>query len=497
MEISDLNLSVRTFNGVCRTGIKTIQELYDRYQMHPEGLRQNVGSKGMQEIGDALAKHREDVFAEIEESEGQNPELKPGDYLIEYDPEIWGDPVTFDELSKMEGCLVIVNDSWYPDDILEDDGEGTVMCVRSVIDDVATLNTDEPTDYKITRQAMNDSVSCRYCTRVWKLKESEDNNMNEDKTAVIVSEEYTKAVTLTRSIIANAQAAQQSLYEVCKGLKEMRDGKLYKELGYANFEDYTENEVGIKRRQAHNYIMIAENMSAENVQSIAQIGSTKLTMLAMLDEPTRKTVTETIDVESVTVKELKAQITSLTAERDKKEEQLQSKHNEWLRSCDANAKLHGEIADLGQKLDAAVEIADKLKKEKEELVDENDYLIEQYADAEKTIEQLQNAPVDHAVIEDTESKKALEQARKQMEEMQAEFTRKQAELEERIRNEYENKHDGSQEVTETKVIYNFLLENAKQAVLRLRTFGKENDICAADMQNINEMFEVLVDMIES
>lgn len=112
----------------------------------------------------------------------------------------------------------------------------------------------------------------------------------EQTPAVIVSEDYTKAITLTRSIIANAQAAQQSLYEVCKGLKEMRDGKLYKELGYQNFEDYTENEVGIKRRQAYTYIQIASGLSSDFVQSTAQIGTEKLALLAKLDEPTRETV---------------------------------------------------------------------------------------------------------------------------------------------------------------------------------------------------------------
>ena len=52
---------------------------------------------------------------------------------------------------------------------------------------------------------------------------------------IIVSDGYRKAVALTQRIIANAQAAQQSLYEVCGGLRDMRDGKLYKELGYQNF----------------------------------------------------------------------------------------------------------------------------------------------------------------------------------------------------------------------------------------------------------------------
>ena len=156
----------------------------------------------------------------------------------------------------------------------------------------------------------------------------EESQETQEEPTVIVSEDYTRAVTLTRSIIANAQAAQQSLYEVCKGLKEMRDGKLYKELGYQNFEDYTENEVGIKRHMAQKYIAIADMENGESIHHFEQIGVTKLALLAKLDEPTRQEVTESVDVESVTVKELKAQITALTAERDENERAAELLSNE-------------------------------------------------------------------------------------------------------------------------------------------------------------------------
>ncbi|MBQ9696802.1 MAG: DUF2800 domain-containing protein, partial [Oscillospiraceae bacterium] len=69
MEIADLNLSVRTFNAVCRAGIKTIPELHERYQTDMEWMQQNIGRKATAEIGDALAKHRDAVFAEIRRAE--------------------------------------------------------------------------------------------------------------------------------------------------------------------------------------------------------------------------------------------------------------------------------------------------------------------------------------------------------------------------------------------------------------------------------------------
>ena len=80
-----------------------------------------------------------------------------------------------------------------------------------------------------------------------------------------ISAEYVKAKELDRRIKTSAQLAQQSLYDMCMGFKEMRDGKLYKELGYQNFGDYCENETGITRQQAHKYIAVAEKLPKDFV----------------------------------------------------------------------------------------------------------------------------------------------------------------------------------------------------------------------------------------
>lgn len=132
-----------------------------------------------------------------------------------------------------------------------------------------------------------------------------------------VTDQYIAAVNLNRRIITAAQLAQQSLYEMCMGFKEMRDSKLYKELGYDNFEDYCENETGFKRRQVYNYISIAEKLPADFVQSIAQIGMVKMLLLATLSEEERTELTDNTDLEITTVKTLEQQIKALRAEKDK------------------------------------------------------------------------------------------------------------------------------------------------------------------------------------
>ena len=71
---------------------------------------------------------------------------------------------------------------------------------------------------------------------------------------------YITAVKLNQRIIVTAQAAQQNIFDMCMLLKRMRDEKLYKELGYQNFEEYCEKEVGFSRMNAHRYISIIENI---------------------------------------------------------------------------------------------------------------------------------------------------------------------------------------------------------------------------------------------
>lgn len=306
--------------------------------------------------------------------------------------------------------------------------------------------------------------------------------MNEDKTTVIVSEDYTRAVTLTRSIIANAQAAQQSLYEVCKGLKEMRDGKLYRELGYQKFEDYCENEVEIKWRQAYNFISIAEGFTPDSLQSIAKIGTTKLALLARLDEPTRETVQETVDVESVTVKELKAQITTLTAERDENEhaaallseeldsakESLASKDKQFKKAMDAKDKQLKAVKESGE----------------QSLSECKAYLNGRIHDLEKRIHDMENAPIDHDMT-DADAAEEIKRLKRQLEDEQLRFTvlegdaaAKARRAAEEVRQEYERKiaemqstqPDEQEAAADTKAVFKAYLANAADALTRLMAY---------------------------
>ncbi len=136
-------------------------------------------------------------------------------------------------------------------------------------------------------------------------------------TSRAVTDEYIKAVNLNRKIITAAQLAQQSLYEMCMGFKEMRDSKLYKELGYSDFGDYCEKETQINRQNVYKYIAVAEKLPEDFVSSGRQIGIKKLYLLTTLSEEERAEITENTDLENTTVKQLEQQIKTLRAEKDK------------------------------------------------------------------------------------------------------------------------------------------------------------------------------------
>lgn len=271
---------------------------------------------------------------------------------------------------------------------------------------------------------------------------------------IIISDNYTRAYSLDKKIKANAQILQDTIFELGKSLIEMRDGKLYKELGYQNFAEYCENEVGMKRTQAYTYITIADNLSEDFVQSTEQIGTQKLYLLSRLDEVTRNEIVKNTDVSGTSVKELERQIKELKGENDK------------LRQTEE--KYIGEV--------------DKVKKELRKAEEESFSLQQQ-------IDELENRPIEVAVSE-TESHE-IENLKDAMKRVDLDWSQKYSELQEettkeviennrkhnaeieKLKAEYENKLK-SVPVTDTKAIFKAYLSNAIDSAKRLMDFIRDN-----------------------
>lgn len=128
-------------------------------------------------------------------------------------------------------------------------------------------------------------------------------------------------MSVHRDIVACGQAAADLLYRTATDLKRMRDEKLYLSAGFETFEQYTEDCLNIKRRQAYNYISIVEKLPAGYVQSNAQAGIAKLALIASASEQVRDELAE-VKLDDVSVRDLKARVAELQAQLDEKEKQL-------------------------------------------------------------------------------------------------------------------------------------------------------------------------------
>ena len=129
--------------------------------------------------------------------------------------------------------------------------------------------------------------------------------------------EQAQAMSLHCEIMATAQAAADSLLALGRKLKQMRDTGGYRHLGFASFGEYTEQAVGIRQRQAYNYISVVENVPARLVEENAAAGVTKLALLGRMAPADQREVAGQ-DLANITVAELK----KLVEERNGLSEQL-------------------------------------------------------------------------------------------------------------------------------------------------------------------------------
>ena len=220
------------------------------------------------------------------------------------------------------------------------------------------------------------------------------------KTETELTDKQKEFLKLHSNIISAGVLISNGLIELAQNLKKMKDEKLYLEAGYLSFEDYAEQACGLKRRQAYNYIKVIESFDKDFVHSNAQIGISKLSLLASLPEDDKEKIIENVDIESASVNELKKEIEKLKSDSKNSDKLLNEKNKleaeiEILKDKiseletrepetvtvevekDNSAKYENELKELKQKL---LDSKDKLKKKNEEvnaLQFTNDSLVKQ------------------------------------------------------------------------------------------------------------------------
>ena len=175
----------------------------------------------------------------------------------------------------------------------------------------------------------------------------------------IKPDERGQAMQLHSDIMANMRAAATAMVEFCRQLKEMRDRKLYLALGFARFEDYAEQAVGIKWRQAYNYIQVYERLSPQLLEQNAGLGVTKLLLLTQVSAPDRAEFAGENDLAGMTVEEIKA----LISEKNGLAQQISMLETEKADAENSETFLKKEVARLQAESREKDELLEKLRQE--------------------------------------------------------------------------------------------------------------------------------------
>lgn len=123
---------------------------------------------------------------------------------------------------------------------------------------------------------------------------------------------YQQAQAVHQDLMIQEQVAAQSLTQIAIDLKEIRDRRLYAELGYSDFSEYCENATKTGKRQAYNLISLVEQYKIDDLSRLSYLGSTKLIALKSLNKEEREELIESGKAEEMSVRELKEKIKELT-----------------------------------------------------------------------------------------------------------------------------------------------------------------------------------------
>lgn len=237
--------------------------------------------------------------------------------------------------------------------------------------------------------------------------------------------EESAALALHYEIMAAAQTAAASLLDLARKIKRMRDTSGYKALGFDSLEAYTMATMGMKQRQAYNYIAIAEKLPAQMIEQNAAAGVTKLALLAQLSGQEQQQIAAETNLTDTTVAELKAQIKELQAKNAGYAEQL-SLLQDQQPVADAQAEevdmdaLREEIrAEVKAEMDSLHQADAKMAELNQK---ERDEAVKAAKDAREKLEAAQQAAEDAAKAHAAE----LERIKRQAQE-EAAAARRQAE----------------------------------------------------------------------
>ncbi len=333
----------------------------------------------------------------------------------------------------------------------------------------------------------------------------------------VITTEFQEATALHRKIMANAEIAANALLEICQGLKEMRDKKLYLQLDMPTFESYCEERVGIKARQAYTYISTYEKLGSTVLQSNASLGITKLELIAQLPAPDRANDLSENKFEGMSVKEIKElvrkskeqaeQLESLFIEKEQlqtKADEAEEKYSELMsKSATEKIENNNKISELNEKIkeleNKPIEVA--VVEPSPEDIEKIRQQVKAELEAESQSETLTHEDIDKAVAEaiKEEQNKAQQNINKQLEELRAEKAKAEqvAELAKNELAELQQKLQLSDPAKGKVIMYCEAMQNDYNNMLdAIDKFSSEEDKTKF-LTAARKTLEILLDNLES
>lgn len=201
-----------------------------------------------------------------------------------------------------------------------------------------------------------------------------------------------RAINLHNNIVTTANLAAEYFVDFCEKLKQMRDENLFVELGYESFEQYTESALNIKQRQAYTYISTLEKLGPEYLEQNANLGISKLSLIASASAEEREQLTDKVDIETASVAELERALKEI--ENMKQQLTFLQEENEELKNMnnDENERDDNIIdeSEIEKRIEQAKQAAlSELQADYNKLQTEKAEIERKVAEAEKEKEQAE------------------------------------------------------------------------------------------------------------
>lgn len=299
--------------------------------------------------------------------------------------------------------------------------------------------------------------------------------MNEIIKMEELTPEVREAISCHQQICESGKVVASALVDMGRGLKRMRDGKLYAQLGYETFAEYLEKngDYTFKERQAYTYIKAVESFSDKFLTEHGELGITKLGLLTALSEQDAVEVIESSDLSGLNADEVKA----LVREKQALGEQLSFWKEEAQSAKDDAAGYEGEMGKLKERATAAEMNVEKLNKQIEKLKKSHQKELGKLSAELEMVKRENDEPKitdeQRKEIAGEEVKQVSAEYEKQIEELKAEY-RAKAEAAEEEKKKLESKLN-SRSPDEQMAAMKIYFENVQNAV---NTFTAKIDLLA-------------------